>query len=293
VSSKAARAATRLIAIAALSSVAVWVVVRARSQSEPPARCPRGFEAKGARCCALGQSLQSGVCTGAPASCPVGLERREQGCSATPRRVRIGPGTLRIGPGDWEAQGLVQPSIVTVDQPFWLDAYEATVERWRSCEAAGQCARVPDDEPGRAVRGITLEQARGFCSWAGGTLPTQREWQFAAAGPRARRYPWGDTGAVCRRASWGMAAGPCGSGADGPDIVGIHADGASPDGVFDLAGGVAEWVLLPSGSAATCGGSWRTSLATGLRTWRIEERNPTESFDDVGVRCRYGVEAGQ
>jgi sulfatase modifying factor 1 len=285
-SAQIARQAGWAVSVVVLIGTAVWVVMRARSRSEPPARCPMGFLADGARCCAEGQSLQDGRCAGQPALCPDGLERRADGCVARPRRVRINPGTTRIGPGDWEAQGVVQPEVVTFDRPFWLDAYEVTVDRWRQCAAAGAC-RAIDGEPGQPVRRITFEEAVEFCRFAGGAIPTQFEWQFAASGPGARRYPWGDTGAVCRRASWGLSTGPCAMGGDGPDIAGIHADGTSPDGIFDLAGGVAEWVVAADGTATTCGGSWRTALATGLRTWHTEARDDRTRWDDVGVRCRY------
>ena len=214
----------------------------------------------------------------------------DDGCVADPHTVRVGPGILRIGPGDWEAQGLVRPEVVTLDRSFWIDAQEVTWARWTGCVQAGQCAALVADEPGRPVRSVTFLEAEAFCRYAGGRLPTLHEWQFAASGPDARRYPWGDTGAVCRRASWGLASGPCGFDATGPDIAGMHVDGASPEGILDLAGSVAEWVVRPHDTPTTCGGSWRTSLATGLRTWRTEDRDPRLRWDDVGVRCCYDRE---
>ena len=39
---------------------------------------------------------------------------RPDGCAVTPRRVVIDAGTLRVGPGDWEAQGVVLPSETAV-----------------------------------------------------------------------------------------------------------------------------------------------------------------------------------
>ncbi len=283
---KIARRAGWALSIVVMLGLSVWVVLRARKRASPPARCPAGFVAMGARCCAAGQSLQADRCAGQPASCPKGFDLRDNGCVARPRRVRIGPGTTRVGPGDWEAQGVVRPELIAIDRAFWLDAYEVTLDRWRACAVAGQCRPI-DGEPGQAVRRVTFDEASGFCRFAGGAIPTQHEWQFAAAGPRGRRYPWGDTGAVCRRASWGLSTGPCAIGGDGPDIAGIHDDGASPDGVFDLAGGVAEWVVGEDGTARICGGSWRTELATELRTWHTEERDDRTRWDDVGVRCSY------
>ncbi|MDB4941803.1 MAG: hypothetical protein JWP97_1337, partial [Labilithrix sp.] len=119
----------------------------------------------------------------------------------------------------------------------------------------------------------------------------------AAAGDRPRRYPWGDTGAVCRRAAWGLARGPCGKGATGPDTVGAHPDGATPLGIHDLAGNVAEWVeasdAAARGLAVVRGGSFETDLATDLRTWVRREVPEGTREPSIGFRCAYEpVESG-
>ena len=111
----------------------------------------------------------------------------------------------------------------------------------------------------------------------------------SAASP-PRRYPWGDTGAVCRRAAWGLANGPCAHSADGPDTVGAHGDGASPLGMFDLAGNVAEWVAADQARpeiGVAKGGSWHSELATDLRVWARLEVSPNARDPRIGVRCAY------
>ena len=269
-------------AAAVVGSVAILAARRGRAS-----RCPAPLIALQARCCAPGQSLQSGRCVGPPLACPEGFDRISDGCVVRRHRVRINPGHLQLGPGDWEAQGVVEPHQIAIAVPYWLDSHEATVADWNRCVDAGGCEERLDDEPGRPVRGRNFQQALRFCQWAGGALPTHGEWIFAAAGPHARRYPWGDTGAVCSRASWGLAAGPCSREADGPDWAGMAAGDLTPDGVADMAASVSEWVRRDPRAPATAGGSWSSSFAAELRTWHAIERDPSLQSDQVGVRCRY------
>jgi formylglycine-generating enzyme required for sulfatase activity len=247
--------------------------------------------ALGSRCCAEGQRLNDSRCEGRPRACLQGFELLDSGCVARTRRVRIAAGHFKLGPGDWEAQGVVQPREIVIDQAYGLDVYEATVAGWNDCVKAGACAGLMREEPGRPARGVTFEQARQYCAWAGGTLPTDDEWLFAAAGDKARRYPWGDTGAVCSRAGWGLAHGPCAQGDAGPDWTGIHPGDVTPDGIADMGGSVAEWVVRADGTATTRGGCWASSFAAELRTWHESARAPTDKRDDTGMRCRYAVES--
>jgi formylglycine-generating enzyme required for sulfatase activity len=122
-------------------------------------------------------------------------------------------------------------------------------------------------------------------------LPTADEWAFAAAGPNARRYPWGDTGAVCRRASWGLARGPCAFGHTGPELAGFHGEGSTPEGVQDLAGNVREWVAGPAEASEGLvrGGSFSAELATDLRTWGTARVPTNTRAPDIGARCVYDV----
>lgn len=250
-------ATTLVVGAVVVGAVMIGVTAARRAHRESP--CAPGFERRGTRC---------------------------MGPDPAPDAVVVPPTKTTLGPSDWEAEGRVAPRVVEVGA-FRLDRYEVSVGRaCRSPALAG--APLCASDPGRAAFGVTLEQARAFCKEAGGRLPTEDEWIAAAAGEGPRRYPWGDTGAVCRRAAFGLAAGPCGSGADGPDTVGAHPDGATPLGIHDLAGNVAEWVETGAAPAVR-GGSWETSLATELRTWVRRTADPARADATIGFRCAYGV----
>jgi len=194
---------------------------------------------------------------------------------------------VRVGYDDWEAEGQPVQRDVAVSSPFYIDAFEVTFDRWSACVLAGACLEPSSSgEAGQPVRGVTLQQARAFCRWAGGDLPSEDMWTLAASGMAARRYPWGDTGAVCRRADWGKWSGPCAHGGSGPDWAGLIALDRTPEGVVGLGGGVSEWVRAEQGGVV-CGGSYRSTRASQLKAWWRELRAPEQGHDDVGLRCVY------
>ncbi len=278
---------TGLIAAVSLLTAIVIVVVVAHSQRTATVRCPPGTQSLGARCCAEGQQLRGDDCAGPPTVCPPGTEvvgGLRPGCMATVQEIRFTGGTLRLAPSDWEAQGVVTTRELRVS-PFMLDSTEVTFERWQRCVDAGGCRRLSWQEPGRPVVNVAPDEAQTFCRFLGGRLPTAAEWLFAATGTEARRYPWGATGLVCRRAAFGLVAGPCAEGARGPELAGFRAGGATPEGVHDLAGNVAEWTVEAEGAHAARGGSYLSQVAAELKTWAVEPNHGPAPH--IGFRCAY------
>lgn len=205
------------------------------------------------------------------------------------------------------------PQIKQEVSGFMLDSVEATNARYTRCVDSGSCTpadlkacqvhtpqglqislRVPklmlsDSHP---VVCITHAQAREFCTWSSGRLPSHDEWEYAARGSRdARLFPWGDSWDPTF-ANWGerdMTRTAIAGKIDGEAWTapgGIFTDGESPFGVHDMAGNVAEWVDHDATTPQARGGSW-ISPAYDLRVTKRFSHETTTQRTDVGVRCAY------
>ena len=84
----------------------------------------------------------------------------------------------------------------------------------------------------RPVVGVNWYQASGYTKWMGRRLPTEAEWEFAAGGSEGRTFPWGNESPDETR---GHFVGKEYAAVD------AHPAGATPEGIFDLAGNAAEW----------------------------------------------------
>ncbi|MCP4542858.1 MAG: SUMF1/EgtB/PvdO family nonheme iron enzyme [Chloroflexi bacterium] len=184
---------------------------------------------------------------------------------------------------------------ICFDNPFLIDRYEVTNAQFASFGGqAHQDSRWPDDNHPRER--ITWFEARTFCNVRGGRLPTEAEWEYAAAGPESWKFSWGND-FVTENAVHG------GNSDTQTAPVGSKPGGVSWVGALDVIGNVWEWthsinMAYPydpedgreSGAATGVervarGGSWNQDYAIALRTANRFTTEPNRTFLDFGVRC--------
>jgi formylglycine-generating enzyme required for sulfatase activity len=142
------------------------------------------------------------------------------------------------------------PRIVTLSG-YWLDRTEVTVRDYQRCVDTGRCRPVRYAAGAKRfaqalfpVSLVRWEDAASYCRFRGGRLPTEAEFERAARGTSGRVYPWGDlyNSKVSNHGKLGWNPSSSSDGHDELAPVGSFGSGASPEGIYDLAGNVAEWV---------------------------------------------------
>jgi iron(II)-dependent oxidoreductase len=199
--------------------------------------------------------------------------------------------------------GYARPELWT--EAGWEWRTRNRIERplyWSADGSERHFDRIAAIDPARPVMHVSWFEADAFARWAGKRLPTEAEWEKAAAwSPRAsesRRQPWGDDPPSHELANLDQTA-------FSPAPAGAYPDGASGYGVLGMIGDAWEWtasdfsaypgfraypydeyslVFFGQGYKVLRGGSWATRprvVRNTVRNWDLPERR--QIF--AGFRC--------
>lgn len=185
------------------------------------------------------------------------------------RWIRIPGGTFMMGSRESSNEKPVHK--VTV-KAFQMSKTEVTNGQYRACVAAGACptpfccvgkeksAYIGGDEWPMIY--MQWEEARTFAEWAGGRLPTEAEWEYAArSGGQEQKYPWGNEEPTCER----VVMGGCTADYETMAVCSRPA-GNTAQGLCDMAGNVWEWTEdvyhASYKGAPSDGGAWTDSTDT-------------------------------
>jgi sulfatase modifying factor 1 len=185
------------------------------------------------------------------------------------------------------------------------------------CGATATWSDLPGKNDNLPINCVDWYLAFAFCAWDAGRLPTEAEWNYAAAGGNAQRfYPWSDA-STPNEIDASLAVYNCEGAGDSSvclfaDIVQVGSKSLQGDGRWgqaDLAGSMFEWTLdwfdavlqTPCMDCATTtesmkmtrvlrGGSWYnnpTILETDFRTHSTPSLGTQTDIagDQIGFRC--------
>lgn len=213
--------------------------------------------------------------------------------------------------------------LVTFSSSFWIAKRETTLRDYLRCPTCAPiremntdkrrcsgCYPIDETQPDLPIT-VTRTQAAAFCAFTGRRLPTSAEWESAGHGPsdctdpekishsrgvstcNYRLFPWGDDEKeVCRLAH----SSEC-EPKTGPRVVAPHPEGASPFGVEEMSGNVAEWIedRVPEWLIIVDGEEWNVKGGDFFdydgHDWQalaLSQRHLASDTARFGIRCVRG-----
>ncbi len=168
--------------------------------------------------------------------------------------VKIPGGSFMMGSDAGDMEG---PAHKVTLKPFEMSKSVVTNKQWKACVAAGKCEPLDPDctklglihpEKERSDRDdqpavcMSVVAADGFAEWAGGFIPTEAQWEYAArSAGKEQTYPWGNEEPDCTRAVIHPKGGIAGCGKSEPSPVCSKPKGNTAQGLCDMVGNTQQW----------------------------------------------------
>ena len=155
--------------------------------------------------------------------------------------VEVEGGQYYLGSSPAGPNANEKPAKRIVVSPFRMGAYCVTNADYRKfIEATGATSPplLDSDSFGQDLQpvvGVLWEEANLFAEWAGGSLPSEAQWECAARGGlQFSEYPWGMDAPVSSQAN-------IGNNWSRTTPVNAYPAGRNPYGIWGLCGNVSEW----------------------------------------------------
>ena len=247
---------------------------------------------------------------------PAALDRTRELAPGTVRNnptdglkyVWIPPGTFQMGcvPGDKRCVYDEKPRhTVTISKGFWLGqsevtagAYERFAKDTRHEMPLASSFNTEWSKKDHPINRVTWDEATAYCTWIGGRLPAEAEWEYAARGGKdGLKYPWGNA----------ISAQNANYGRNNSGTTPVAQYGRNEYGLYDVSGNVWEWTAdsydedyytnspgtdPPGPGTGTRrvlrGGSWLI-VPESLRASNRHRYRPGSRYSYVGFRCAREV----
>ena len=181
-----------------------------------------------------------------------------------------------------------------ISRGLWLGKYPVTNADYKRFLQSTKDSKKPEywndprfNQPGQPVVGVSWDEAEAFCTWVGGRLPTEAEWEYACRAGTSTEYSFGNDESKLGEYGWFEENS---KGQTQP----VGSKKPNPWGLFDMHGNVWEWCEDRYCSAeygsdrVIRGGGWFSSAWYCRSAYRLTSAT-SDRFNYLGFRVSLGA----